>query len=111
MAKEMLDALPVTNSQQKASTLKIFSLALVLAGCLLLTAHYDAFTKREILVRGHPTYEGVLASTKEFEWDKLRVSSALYWVPCYEGFECARLEVSASLHIFGEVTHFNNRFP
>ncbi|PVG01811.1 alpha/beta-hydrolase [Serendipita vermifera] len=41
-----------------------------------------------------------LASTQfgRFEWSQLPVSSELRWKPCYERFECARLEVPLDYH-------------
>jgi hypothetical protein len=95
MGKEISGSLPVTNIRQKTRPLRTFLLALVLAGSLFLTAHYDAFTKHELLIRGHghSGCKTTSTSTKEFDWDKLRVSPTLHWEPCDDGFECARLEV------------------
>ncbi|PVF98203.1 alpha/beta-hydrolase [Serendipita vermifera] len=98
MGKETPDAFPVTNIRQNKSVLKASLLALILAGCLLLSTHYDAFINHEIVAKGDQNCREASANIKGFDWDKLRVSPTLYWVPCYDGFQCARLEVPLDYH-------------
>ncbi|PVF98199.1 alpha/beta-hydrolase [Serendipita vermifera] len=98
MGKETPSSLPVTSVRQKTRPFRTFLLVLVLAGGLFLTAHYDAFTKHELLIRGYPICKTASTSNEEFDWDKLRASPTLHWVPCYDGFECARLEVPLDYH-------------
>ncbi|PVF98198.1 alpha/beta-hydrolase [Serendipita vermifera] len=98
MGKEIASSLPVTNIRQQTRLFRTFLLVLVLAGGLFLTAHYDAFTKHELSIRDHPGCKAPSTSREEFDWDKLRVSPTLHLVPCYDGFECARLEVPLDYH-------------